>query len=209
MQQYWPVMGEGNVVILPNVPWVLTKQEETRVKRIIGGFCTPTGHMHCSKGAFTKEKELSGLKTHDWHKFLQFILPTAIDGCLTPKICMVIYNISRLVRWVSQKEINRNSIEENRVNAVEAICLLEKHFSTSILTIQVHLMVHIMEEIALAGVVHSRWMFFLERFTKTLKFFVRQQARLEGSMVEGWLVQESSVYISRFLGRKDESLPLL
>jgi hypothetical protein len=34
-------------------------------------------------------------------------------------------------------------------------------------------------------------MFFVERFLKTLKGFVRQQAKPEGSMAEGYLVQEA------------------
>ena len=120
---------------------------------------------------------------------------------------MIIYKISSLVRWISQKEIKITSIEENRINAAEAVCMLEKHFPTSILRIQVHLLVHVVDEVAKAGVVHSRWMFFLERFMKTLKSFVRQRARPKGSMVEGWLVQESIVYISEFLGRRDIPMP--
>lgn len=125
------------------------------------------------------------------------------------EVCNVIYKISKLVRWISQKEIKKDSIHENKVNAIEAVCMLEKYFPTSILTIQVHLMVHVVDEVAIAGVVNSRWMFFLERFMKTLKSFVRQRARPEGSMAEGWLVQESLVYISEFLGKKEDSLPLL
>ena len=50
-------------------------------------------------------------------------------------------------------------------------------------------------EIALCRAVHPRWMFFLERFLKTLKGFVRQRAHLEGSMAKGWLVHESFVYM--------------
>ena len=69
MQSYWPIIGEGNVVTLPKVPWVLNQTEQKRVKNVIGNFRTPTGHMHCLKGAFTKDKKLSGLKTHDWHNF--------------------------------------------------------------------------------------------------------------------------------------------
>jgi hypothetical protein len=34
-------------------------------------------------------------------------------------------------------------------------------------------------------------MFFVERFLKTLKGFMHQQAKLEGSMAEGFLVQEA------------------
>ena len=64
-----------------------------------------------------------------------------------------------------------------------------------------------MDEVVKVGVVHSRWMCFLERFMKTLKSFVRQRAQPEGSMAEGWLVQESIVYISEFPGRRDVPMP--
>ena len=42
---------------------------------------------------------------------------------------------------------------------------------------------------------------------KTLKISVRQQAQAKRNMVEGWLVQESIVYICEFLGRRD--IPML
>ena len=68
--------------------------------------------------------------------------------------------------------------------------------------------VHLVDEIALCGTIHAHWMFFLERFMKTLKDLVRQSARLEGSMAEGcWFIQESLVYISEFLGQVDISFP--
>ena len=55
-----------------------------------------------------------------------------------------------------------SSIEENKINAAEAICMLEKHFPTSILTIQVHLMVHLVDEVAVAGVYIAGGCFFLK-----------------------------------------------
>ena len=91
-------------------------------------------------------------------------------------------------RWISCKEINPESIVGAKQNAIETVCLLEEHFPTSVLNIQVHLLVHLVEEVEIAGTVHSRWMFFLERFMKNLKGFVWQRAQLEGSMAEGWMV---------------------
>lgn len=44
---------------------------------------------------------------------------------------------------------------------------------------------------------------------KVLKDFVRQKARPEGSMSEGWLAQESLFYISEFLLQIDPSSPRL
>ncbi|MCO5574600.1 hypothetical protein L7F22_028388 [Adiantum nelumboides] len=82
--------------------------------------------------------------------------------------------------------------------------MIEKYLPPSMLTIQVHLLVHVVDEIEMAGTVHCRWMFFLERFMKTLKGFVRQKARPEGSMAEGWIVQESLVYITEWIAEFDK-----
>lgn len=70
MRELWPQVCDARVV-LPKAPWIFTKKEEAIVKREISSFRTPTGHMHCLKDAFTKDKKLVGLKSHDWHKFLQ------------------------------------------------------------------------------------------------------------------------------------------
>lgn len=70
MRDMWTQVRNERV-ILPKAPWIFTKTEEAVVKREIASFRTPTGHMHCMKGVFTKDNKLTGLKSHDWHKFLQ------------------------------------------------------------------------------------------------------------------------------------------
>ena len=112
-------------------------------------------------------------------------------------------------KYVSSKAIDPVMLDDAHVMAVEVVCLVEETFPRTILTSQLHLIVHLVDEIALCGTVHARWMFFLERFMKTLKDFVRQSARPEGSMAKGWLIQESLVYILVFLGQVDSSLPRL
>jgi hypothetical protein len=49
-------------------------------------------------------------------------------------------------------------------------------------------------------------MFILEHFMKRLKDFVRQNAQLEGSMSEGWLIQEGLIFITQYLHEADSSL---
>ena len=44
---------------------------------------------------------------------------------------------------------------------------------------------HIPEEPTLGGPVQMQWMYSFERFMKTLKEYVRNYARLEGSIAEG------------------------
>ena len=79
-------------------------------------------------------------------------------------------------RFVSSKEIEVSTIPAARLLMVEAMCAIEDAFPRSILVSQVHILVHLIDEISICGVVHSRWMFFLERFFETLKDLVRQKA---------------------------------
>ena len=73
--------------------------------------------------------------------------------------------------------------------------------------IQVHLLIHLVDDIDLAGVMSARNMFFVERFLKVLKGFVRQYSHPEGSMGEGYIVQESFFYASEYLSEMDPSAP--
>ena len=90
---------------------------------------------------------------------------------------MTVYNVilyfDFACRFISMKEIDKSSFSNARTMAVEAICLIEEAFPRSIITIQSHVVVHLIDEIALCGVVYSRWMFLLGHFLKILKGFVR------------------------------------
>lgn len=86
---------------------------------------------------------------------------------------------------------------------------MEKELPTSFFNIQEHVLIHLVDEIAIAGVVSARWMFFFERYMKVLKHFVRQRARPEGSMAEGYIVQESLYYVTEYLLTIDRHAPRL
>ena len=77
---------------------MLRKTEGQQVKKVISEFRTPTGCMRCLKTAFTWNDDLEGLKSHDWHKFLQFVLLVAVKDCLSEDVRTTIYKISTLVR---------------------------------------------------------------------------------------------------------------
>jgi hypothetical protein len=49
----------------------------------------------------------------------------------------------------------------------------------------------------------SRWMYPVERYMKTLKAYVRNMARLEVSMAEGYLKDECIGFITEYLQRFD------
>jgi hypothetical protein len=51
----------------------------------------------------------------------------------------------------------------------------------------------------MCGPIHTRSMWMVERNLKSLKSFARQREHLESSMVEGYMVYQSLVYISQYL----------
>ena len=58
----------------------------------------------------------------------------------------------------------------------------------------------------MCGPVHTRSMWMVERHLKSLKSLFRQRARPKGSMVEGYMVYQSMVYISHYLPKLETSM---
>jgi hypothetical protein len=50
-----------------------------------------------------------------------------------------------------------------------------------------HLLYHLVDELDLCGPVSIIWMYKMERYMKTLKTYIRNMVRLEGSMAEGYI----------------------
>jgi hypothetical protein len=63
-----------------------------------------------------------------------------------------------------------------RVIAAKVVCKLEKAFPPSFFDYQVHLLIHLVDEIAIASPVHCQWMYWLERYMAVLKGYVRNHA---------------------------------
>jgi hypothetical protein len=71
------------------------------------------------------------------------------------------------------------------------LVLLEKEFPLSFFDTMTHFLVHLVEELKICGLVHTCWMYPMECYMKTLKGYVRNKARLEGSMAEGYAIEEA------------------
>ena len=66
--------------------------------------------------------------------------------------------------------------------------LLQMQMPTLFFDSQVHLLIHLVKDISLLDSVPYRWMFFVEKYMKTLKGFVHKIAKPKGSMSEGYLL---------------------
>ncbi len=105
-----------------------------------------------------------------------------IIGLASVEVQDALWSLGYLLRWVCSKELFIEEIPRMRVIAAEVVCKLEKAFPPSFFYFQVHLLVHLLDEITIVGHVHYRWMYWLERYMAVVKGYVCNHARVEGSM---------------------------
>ena len=68
------------------------------------------------------------------------------------------------------------------------MCEMKKCLLSTFFNAQEHYLIHQVEEIELCGPIQTRSMWMVERHLKFMKGLVQQRTRLEGSMVEGYMV---------------------
>ena len=76
------------------------------------------------------------------------------------------------------------------------MCEMQNYLPPSFFNAQEHYFIHQVKEIELCGPTHTRSMWMVERKLNSLKGFVRERARPKGSIVHGYIVYQSMVYIS-------------
>jgi hypothetical protein len=63
----------------------------------------------------------------------------------------------------------------------------------------IHFPVHLAEKAKIGGPVWYRWMYSVERYLSTVKGYVRNKTHPEGSIAEGYILEECLAFCSRFL----------
>ena len=66
----------------------------------------------------------------------------------------------------SHKRISTWITFHNDVKRDEIVCMLDKELSTSFMDLQVHLLIHLVDDVELVGVFSCHWMLFLESYMK-------------------------------------------
>ena len=105
---------------------------------------------------------------------------------------------------MTSKYIHVASIPQWCQEIVEIVFMFEKELPTSFMDLQVHLLIHLVDEFELVGLVSFCWMFFLDRYMNKLKAFVRQREKLEGSTEEEYISYESLHYTSEYIKKIDK-----
>ncbi|CAL8991373.1 unnamed protein product [Prunus brigantina] len=143
--------------------------------------------------------KFTGLKSHDYHVFMQRLLPVGIRHLLPEDVVKPIILLSRFFSQLTAKTLRKTDMFQLRHDIVQVLCKFEMIFPPAFFTSMIHVMVHLPEEALLAGPVNYRWMYPIERILGELKKSVRNRAKPERSIVEAWVQYESLTFCGMYL----------
>jgi hypothetical protein len=146
-----------------------------------------------------EEKRLVGLKTHDIHIIMQDLFPLAISRSLPECVALPLIQLSNYFKIVCAKVINVMEVQRMEALIPEIMCQLEKIFPPTFFDIMEHLTIHLATEVRHAGPAHFRDMWSTEMFIGNLKNMVHTRSHPEGSIAEGYILDESMTFCSRYL----------
>ncbi|XP_057803357.1 uncharacterized protein LOC131018659 [Salvia miltiorrhiza] len=192
------VRGIDNKPVKPMACYTLSSTEKEKFLEFLKSVKLPDGYA-ANISRCVKEKKLTGLKSHDCHILLQRLIPAGIRGYLNRDVSDALCELGEFFRELCSKTLRIKDVERLEKNIPLILCKLEKIFPPAFFTVMVHLAVHLPREALIAGPVHHRWMYPIERNLGSLKRLVRNKARPEGSIAEAYIVKESLNFISMYL----------
>ncbi|XP_013646143.2 uncharacterized protein LOC106350852 [Brassica napus] len=195
--------ARGKKTYLPPAAYWLSKEEKRKFCRRLSNFRGPDGYCaNIANCVSLDPPSIGGMKSHDHHVLMQNLLPVALRGLLPKGPRIAVTRICNFFNRICQRILDPEMLLALETEIVETMCQLERFFPPALFDIMFHLPLHLAREARLGGPVHFRWMYPFERYMKTLKAYVKNFARPEACMAEGYLAGECLAFCMEFLQKK-------
>ena len=149
------------------------------------------------------------MKSHDSHVMMTQILPVAIRGIMDKHVYDTLTDLFNFFDVISRKSITLRQLTRLQEEIVVILCELEIYFPPAFFDVMVHLLVHVVDNI-----IHLRPSFLhnmmpFERLNGIIKGYVRNRAKPDASIVQGWLTEECVSFCQNYLQSEEPvSLPV-
>ena len=186
-------------MLKPAAPYVLTPTEFDQFCTTLEKLKTPSKYVGANLADNIRKKKWGSLKSHDWHVLMQGLLPLALRGLMQPIPRLAIMRLCRVFRRLCCKVFDPAEIESLREDVAVTECLLEMVFPRSFFDVMTHFPLELVEQLYWCGPISNRWMYPVERYNKTLKKYVRNMARPEGSIARGYIEDASNGFVTEYI----------
>ncbi|XP_071695507.1 uncharacterized protein [Rutidosis leptorrhynchoides] len=169
----------------PKACYSLGKKEKKVVCDWVAKLNFPDGYVsNMSRFIDMQKYKLFGMKSHDCHVFMQRLIPIAFRELLPVTVWKALIKVEDMLRLNEDIPV--------------ILCKLEGIFPPSLFDSMEHLPVHLAYEARVAGPVQYRWMYPFERYLGKLKKKVTNKAKVEGSIANAYLIEETSMFCSHY-----------
>ncbi|XP_075110547.1 uncharacterized protein LOC142161640 [Nicotiana tabacum] len=198
-QRLHPIKDRNNI-LLPAACYALSAEEKLKVCTFLANLkVSDAFSSNISRCVNVQEKKIHGLKCHDHHVLLQDIFLVAIRGLLPKEVCDPIIALGMFFKNIYSKCLTIEDLDILEAEIPVILTKLQLVFPPAFFDVMVHLPIHFPSEAKLGGPAQYRNMYPIERYLRTLKSYVRNKNRPEGSIAEGYLAEESLTFCSRYL----------
>ncbi|XP_058729647.1 uncharacterized protein LOC131601773 isoform X2 [Vicia villosa] len=182
----------------PKAKYVLSNDQQKGVYKWISELKMPDGHAsNLHRCVNSEEQKIIGMKSHDCHVFMERLLPIAFSA-LPHNVWNPIAELSKFFKDLCSTILRVDDLLLMEQNIVIITCKLEKIFPPGFFNSMEHIPIHLPYEARVGGPVQYRWMYPFERYLNRLKQMVKNRSRVEGSICEAYLCQETSHFCSYY-----------
>ncbi|GAB4845956.1 hypothetical protein Ancab_039790 [Ancistrocladus abbreviatus] len=178
---------------MPRAPYTLSNEQRkvlcewVRQLRFLDGYASNLG-----RSVDVKEGKLFGMKSHDYHAFVERLFPVAFKELLLLNVWRAVIEVSQFFRNICSTTLRLDDMVRLEKTIPEILCKLEKIFPPSFFNSMEHLPVHLPYKARVGGPVQYRWMYQFGRFLYHLRRKVGNKAFVEGSICNVYLTEEIS-----------------
>jgi hypothetical protein len=196
----WLKETPNKKVTKPQASYSFKPNERQKFCQFIKGVRLPDGFGSNFKNKVApNDSNIIGLKSHDCHILMQRLIPIGVQAYLTDDVSKTIIELCTFLKKICAKSLDVEDMRKLKKEALNMLCKLELIYPPAFFDIMVHLVYHLPEEAILGGPVFMRWMYPFERYMKKLKAYVRNKAKPEGSIAEGYVADEALTFCSMYL----------
>jgi hypothetical protein len=133
-------------------PFCLKARDRKEVLIWLKNLKFPYGYATSFRRAVNLDtRKLSGVKSHDYHIFMERLIPTMFHGYLDDNVWTTLAELSHFYKQLCAKEIKKDIMEKLEEEIPVLLCKLEKIFPTGWFNPIQHLLVHLLYEAKIGG----------------------------------------------------------
>jgi hypothetical protein len=107
--------------------------------------------------------------------------------------------LSTFFNQLCTRTLKVDVLKQKKEEIIMILCKLEKKFPQSFFDVMIHLTIHLPWEAELVVPIQFRWMYLIEKTLGKYKKDVRNGARPEGCIAEGYVADKCSNFCSMYL----------